>query len=209
MTPFQCSEMDKRQNTDDNLGKTKVQIGLCTVMANDFFGLLSSAEKGQNFQNWGKKNGTKDRSHRPIALLWFPRYKGQHYNCYPVYEQLETYLDEKKLLCKFQSRFRGCFSTDTCLIHLTDFIKFQIDKGHLVGMVLLDLQKAFDTVYGILLMKIEALCLSQDVTRSFDSYLSDHRQLVDVAGVLSSSTTISCGVQQGSILGPLLFLIYS
>ena len=48
--------------------------------------------------------------------------------------------------------FRQRFSTDTCLIHLSDYIRLQMDKGHLVGMVLLDLQKAFDTVdRGILL----------------------------------------------------------
>ena len=126
-----------------------------------------------------------------------------------MYEQIETYLDEKKLLYDFQSGFRGRFSTDTCLIHLTDFIKFEMDKGNLVGMVLLDLQKAFDTVdHGILLMKMEALGFNQDIIRWFRSYLSDRKQLVDVSGILSSSSTISCGVPQGSILGPLLFLIY-
>ena len=84
-----------------------------------------------------------------------------------------------------------------------------MDKGHLIGMVLLDLQKAFDTVdHGILLMKMEALVFSQDVIRWFRSYLSDRRQLVDLSGTLSSSAAISCGVPQGSILGPLLFLIY-
>ena len=101
------------------------------------------------------------------------------------------------------------FATDTCLIHLTDFIKFEMDKGNLIGMVLLDLQKAFDTVdHGILLMKMEALGFSQDVIRWFRSYLSDRQQLVDLSGTLSSSAAISCGVPQGSILGPLLFLIY-
>ena len=105
-----------------------------------------------------------------------------------VYDQIETYFDEKKLLYKFQSGFRGRFSTDTCLIHLTDFIKFEIDKGHHIGMVLLDLQKAFDTVdHGILLMKMEALGFSQDVIRRFRSYLTDRRQLADLSGTLSSS----------------------
>ena len=84
-----------------------------------------------------------------------------------------------------------------------------MDQGHFVGMVLLDLQKAFDTLdHGILLMKLKALGLSQDVSRWFQSYLSDRQQLVDVSGTLSSHENISCGVPQGSILGPLLFLLY-
>ena len=126
-----------------------------------------------------------------------------------VYDQVESYLDQKKLLNKVQSGFRSRYSTDTCLTHLTDFIKFQMDQGHFVGMVLLDLQKAFYTVdHGILLMKLKALGLSQDVSKWFQSYLSDRQQLVDVSGTLSSHANISCGVPQGSILGPLLFLIY-
>ena len=57
------------------------------------------------------------------------------------------------------------YSTDMCLMHLTDFIRFQMDKGHFVGMVLLDLQKAFVTVdHTISLMKHEDLGLSQDIT---------------------------------------------
>ena len=84
-----------------------------------------------------------------------------------------------------------------------------MDKGHYVGMVLLDLQKAFDTVdHNILLMKLEAIGLNEDVIRWFCSYLTDRQQLVDVSGTLSSSAEIKCGVPQGSILGPLLFLIY-
>ena len=81
-----------------------------------------------------------------------------------------------------------------------------MDQGHFVGMVLLDLQKAFGTVdHGILLMKLKALGLSQDVSRWFQSYLTDRQQLVDVSGTLSSHANISCGVPQGSIMGPLLF----
>ena len=81
-----------------------------------------------------------------------------------------------------------------------------MDQGHFVRMILLDLQKAFDTVdHGILLMKRKALGLSQDVSRWFQFYLSDRQQLVDVSGTLSSHANISCGVPQGSILGPLYF----
>ena len=58
------------------------------------------------------------------------------------------------------------------------------------------------------MIKLEALGLSQDVIRWFRSYLSDRQQLVDVSGTFSSSAEIRCSVPQGSIFGPLLFLIY-
>ena len=76
-------------------------------------------------------------------------------------------------------------------------------------MVMLDLQKAFDTVdHSILLMKLRASGLSDSVLNWFKSYVSDRNQLVDVSGTFSSKASITCGVPQGSILGPLLFLIY-
>ena len=84
-----------------------------------------------------------------------------------------------------------------------------MDKGNAVGMVVLDLQKAFDTVdHFILLAKLEAIDLSNGIVKWFQSYLSGRQQLVDVAGTFSSCANIAFGVPQGSILGPLLFLIY-
>ena len=126
-----------------------------------------------------------------------------------VYDKVDSYLNNNSLLYKFQSGFRKRFSTDTCLIHMSDYMKFEMDKGHFVGMVLLDLQKAFDTVHhSILLMKLEGLGLSQDILiGSGHTYLKG-QQLVDVSGTYSQTCEITCGVPQGSILGPLLFLIY-
>ena len=85
----------------------------------------------------------------------------------------------------------------------------EMDKGNMVGMVLLDLQKAFDTVdRSISLLKLKASGLGDDILRWFRSYLTDRQQLVDVSGTRSSFPPITCGVPQGSILGSLLFLIY-
>ena len=88
-----------------------------------------------------KNDKTEVGNYRPVSILSIISKVFERV----VYDQIQTYLDERKLLYNFQSGFRPRFSTDTCLIHFTDFIKFQMDKGYLVGMVLLDLQKAFDT----------------------------------------------------------------
>ena len=114
---------------------------------------------------------------------------------------------DNKLLYEFQSGFRQSYSTDTCLINLMDHIKMLISKGNYVGMVLLDLQKAFDTVdHEILCNKLESMGIN--FTKWFKSYLGGRQQIVIANETKSDPGMVSCGVPQGSILGPLLFLCY-
>ena len=153
-----------------------------------------------------KKNSkTEVGNYRPVSILSviskiFERI---------VYDQLEKYLKNESLLYEFQSGFRPSFSTDTCLIHLSDYIRKEWDKGNYTGMVVLDLQKAFDTVnHTILLGKLRAVGLAESSIKWFDSYLTGRNQVVDIDGVYSEPMEVTCGVPQGSILGPLLFLVY-
>ena len=118
------------------------------------------------------------------------------------------YLTDKIILYKHQSGFRKNHSTDTSLSYLTNRILTGFDSGLLTGMILIDLQKAFDTInHDILLKKMASLRFSNHSIKWFQSYLSG-RFRVKFKNKYSSTAKIECGAPQGSILGPLLFLLY-
>lgn len=113
------------------------------------------------------------------------------------------------MLYKFQSGFRKSYSTDSCLLYINDLIRREMDEGKLCGMVLLDLQKAFDTVnHSLLLSKLKAIGLNETAIDWVTSYMTDRDQVVEVNGHTSDTKSVVCGVLQGSVLGPLLFLLY-
>ena len=142
-----------------------------------------------------KKDKTDVSNYRPISVLSVVSKILEK----SVHAQMEKYFQEKKLIYKFQSGFRTGYSTETCLIHLTDFIRNEISQGRMVGMVLLDLQKAFDTVnHTILLKKLEVLGLDSACVKWFRSYLSNRHQVVTMQTVLSDSLPIKWGVPQGA-----------
>ena len=95
-------------------------------------------------------------------------------------------MDSNDLVYELQSGFRPSFSTDSCLIQMSDFIRKQQDKGYYTGMVILDLQKAFDTVnHKILLDKLRAMGVRRIAVQWFKFYLSGREQLVNIADILT------------------------
>lgn len=126
-----------------------------------------------------------------------------------IYDQLYEYLSVNNLLSESQSGFRRFHSTMTTLLDATTEWYENMDKGKLNCVVFLDLSKAFDTVnHTILLDKLARYGLQPETVNWFSSFLTDRKQQCLVDGHLSSPRKIQCGVPQGSILGPLLFLIY-
>ena len=126
-----------------------------------------------------------------------------------IEKRLSNYLDKHKLLTPRQFGFRRGYSTDLALIALTDNIKAEIDRGRFVGSVFIDYSKAFDSLnHSILFSKLSAYGITGPSLELLRSYLHDQKQQVCISGVLSDTQIINTGVPQGSILGPLLFLIY-
>ena len=100
-------------------------------------------------------------------------------------------------------------STNSYLSFLSDKIQNGLVEGKFTGMILIDLQNAFDTMdHEIFLLKMKYLGFAESTISWFRSYLEERTFLVDVNGVLSNPGNLTCGVPQRSILGPLLFLLY-
>ena len=126
-----------------------------------------------------------------------------------IYSRVYSYLNDNELIYKKQFGFRSNHSTSHALISITENIKSQIDSGLYVCGIFVDLEKAFDTVnHNILCEKLNHYGLRGNVNKLFQSYLSNRSQYVSIKGYDSETRNISCGVPQGSSLGPLLFLIY-
>ena len=103
--------------------------------------------------------------------------------------------------------FRKFHSTDTCLSHLHEKIT-SFNSGLLIGMVLIDLQNAFDTIdHNIFNKKMHFLGFTDETIKWCTSYLSNRKFIISMENAYSDKASVTCGVPQGSILGPLLFLI--
>ena len=117
-------------------------------------------------------------------------------------------MNENNMFSANQYGFRGLHSTLTCLLKSTDDWNSGLDLGRLVGLVFIDLKKAFDTVdHDILCQKLNFYGIQQCELLWFQSYLSNRQQFCRVNGIDLEFNSINIGIPQGSCLGPLLFII--
>ena len=138
-----------------------------------------------------------------LTILCSPHYK--YFSCYALSSHVVTY--EILFCCQFE--FRKNHSTSLSLIHLINKISSAIDKRESTVGVLLDLSKAFDTLdHQILFTKLEHYGIRGTDLQWIKSYFSCRQQFVQFNQACSPMQTIKCGVPQGSILGPLLFILY-
>lgn len=174
----------------------------------------SSLQQGYFPNAWKFSNVTPihkkdDRSvpsnYRPVSLLCHSAKVMER--C--IHKTLYNYINEHKLLTPFQSGFIQGDSTTFQLLHTYHSFCEAVDNGKEVRVVFCDISKAFDRVWHRgLLHKLADIGCSNDLLRWFSSYLTERKQRVILNGQASEWAFVKAGVPQGSVLGPLMFLVY-
>ena len=148
---------------------------------------------------------TKINNYRPVSVL--PVLSKVFEKI--MYRRILDFINKNNILYQFQFGFREKYNTSFALLTLIDKISSAIDKGEYVIGLFLDLSKAFDTInHRILFDKLYKYGVRGIALDWVKDYLSNRKQFVHFNGISSNQSDITCGVPQGSILGPLLFLLY-
>ena len=126
-----------------------------------------------------------------------------------MYNRLFKYLSENSIFYKKQFGFQTSHSTEYAILLLVNQLYQSFDESKFTLEIFIDLSKALDTVdHKILTKKLELYGIKDCSLRWFESYLSNRKQFITYGNKQTNIETITCGVPQGSILGPLLFLIF-
>ena len=142
---------------------------------------------------------------RPISILPLPSKIMEKI----LHKQIMTYLKDFKILTENQDGFRPNRSTINSLTKFTNNVYRESNQGKGTTAIYLDFRKAFDTInHNILVLKLEKIGFKNDSKLLIDNYLTNRVQSTKANGKISDPHPIHCGVPQGSVLGPLLFIIY-
>ena len=186
----------------NEISKQLADLFNLSFMTGVFPSVLKTAKVVPVFKKDSKLNYS---NYRPISLL-------SNIEKIPeklMYKRLYAFLDYNNIIYDLQFGFRQQYSTSHALINITENIRKALDDGNIGCGVFVDLQKAFDTVdHQILLAKLNRYGIRGVSNDWFKSYLSNRNQYVSINGYESGLAAINCGVPQGSVLGPLLFLLY-
>ena len=153
------------------------------------------------------KGGSREEvgNYRPVSLLSLP---GKFLEKV-VHTRISAFLGEHNFLSEHQGGFRKGHSTVSTIADLTDELFDEINRGKTTLAAFIDLSKAFDTVNtSILLAKLEQAGIRRNTLRWCKNYLTGRRQRTVANGASSGYLPVVCGVPQGSVLGPLFFLLY-
>ena len=153
------------------------------------------------------KKGRRDQTsnYRPISLTSICSKVMEHI----IFHSIMTHLSSNNILIENQHGFRSGHSCATQLITLTEDILYALDHQKQVDIVLLDFAKAFDTVpHRRLLKKLHYYGIRDNISKWIEAWLTNRTQCVLLEGESSGSVLVSSGVPQGTVLGPLMFLLY-
>ena len=148
---------------------------------------------------------TLPENYRPISLLSIYNRLFEKL----LYCRLIKFINKNDILYDLQYGFRNKHSTQHAILDIVNTIHSNMDNREYSCGIFLDLKKTFDTVnHEILLTKLEHYGIRGVINSWFRSYLSDRRQSIEIYKCIPETETIVCGVPQGSVLKPLLFLLY-
>ena len=219
VTFIEVNDLINTLNPSKSVGPNSIPIKLLKILGSSVSPLVALLVN-QSFQSgvfpdklkiakvitlFKKGNPELPSNYRPISLL--PIFSKIFEKL--MYRRLFRFLEVHNVLYSLQFGFQENHSIDHALVSLTEAIRNTLDNKRFGCGIFIDLQKAFDTVnHEILLSKLEHYGVRGCALEWFRSYLSDRKQYVSVNGSNSNLLSITCGVPQGSVLGPLLFLVY-